>query len=290
MRSFSEYDPLAVTAIIFSITGVVMFCSYPAFTAVALISGALYYTVLCGRERLKRHVWFGALFAVLALANPLISHNGVTVLFVINNNPVTLEAFLYGINSAAMVVGALYWFSIFSKIMTSEKLLYITGVLSPKLSLVMSMAIRFVPMFRAQAKKVSDAQKAMGLFREDNFIDDIRGYMRIFSILTTWALENGITTADSMTARGYGVGRRTHFSSFRMRKNDILLLAAGALLLGLCAAAALSLSFSFYPRLEADTPDASGIAGIAAYAVLCMLPVIIETEATLKWKYLQSKV
>ena len=208
MRSFSEYDPIAVAVIIFSITGVVMFSNYPAFTAVTLISGALYYTVRNGREKLGRHIWFAVLFAVLALANPLISHNGVTVLFVLNNNPVTLEALLYGINSAAMIVGVLYWLSIFTQIMTSEKLLYITGALSPKLSLVLSMAIRFVPMFRSQAKKVSDAQKAMGLFREDNFIDDIRGYMRIFSILATWALENGIITADSMTARGYGIGRR----------------------------------------------------------------------------------
>ena len=290
MRSFSEYDPIAVAVIIFSITGVVMFSNYPAFTAVTLISGALYYTVRNGREKLGRHIWFAVLFAVLALANPLISHNGVTVLFVLNNNPVTLEALLYGINSAAMIVGVLYWLSIFTQIMTSEKLLYITGALSPKLSLVLSMAIRFVPMFRSQAKKVSDAQKAMGLFREDNFIDDIRGYMRIFSILATWALENGIITADSMTARGYGIGRRTHFSSFRMRLPDIALIAASAVLVTICALASHKLEFSFYPQLKADIPDTLGISAVTAYALLSLLPIIIETEATLKWKYLQSRI
>lgn len=290
MRSFSEYDPIAVAVIIFSITGVVMFSNYPAFTAVTLISGALYYTVRNGREKLGRHIWFAVLFAVLVLANPLISHNGVTVLFVLNNNPVTLEALLYGINSAAMIVGVLYWLSIFTQIMTSEKLLYITGALSPKLSLVLSMAIRFVPMFRSQAKKVSDAQKAMGLFREDNFIDDIRGYMRIFSILATWALENGIITADSMTARGYGIGRRTHFSSFRMRLPDIALIAASAVLVTICALTSHKLEFSFYPHLKADIPDTLGISAVIAYALLSLLPIIIETEATLKWKYLQSRI
>ena len=166
--------------------------------ALTLVGGMTFYTVRNGRQSIKGHLRSLALFLILALANPLISHNGRTVLFVLNNNPVTLEALLYGVNSAASMVGALYWLFCFTQMMTSEKLLYITGRLSPKLSLVLSMALRSVPMYKAQAKKISGAQKAMGLFSDDNIIDDIRGNLRIFSALATWALENGIITADSM--------------------------------------------------------------------------------------------
>ena len=264
--------------------------SSAVFSALTLVGGMTFYTVRNGRQSIKGHLRSLALFLILALANPLISHNGRTVLFVLNNNPVTLEALLYGVNSAASMVGALYWLFCFTQMMTSEKLLYITGRLSPKLSLVLSMALRSVPMYKAQAKKISGAQKAMGLFSDDNIIDDIRGNLRIFSALATWALENGIITADSMAARGYGVCRRTQFSSFRLRGADVLLLIADAVLLGAAAFAAHSLSFVFYPDITADAPDIVGMCGMAAYGILVFLPSAIETEASLKWKYLRSRV
>lgn len=292
MRRFSELNPLVATIYFFCVTGIAMFSSYPPLMIVALLGGVLFFIVRNGCSHLRSHLFFLLLFIILAAANPLMSHNGVTVLFVMNDNPITLEATLYGLNSAAMIIGVLYWFRSFTQIMTSEKLLYITGALSPKLSLVLSMALRYVPLFSKQSKKIKDSQTAMGLFSDDNIIDDIRGRMRIFSILITWALENGITTADSMTARGYGVCRRTQLKRFTFRRGDILLLVT-SLLLTAITAAALSLGkldFSFYPAVRYSAPDALGICGIAAYSALVLLPVIIETEVSLKWKYLLSRI
>lgn len=292
MRSFSEYDPKVVAFYFFSVTGLAMFCSYPAITAMTLGGGVLYYIVRNRRKHIKSHLFFFLLFLALALINPLISHNGATVLFVMNDNPVTLEALLYGINSAAMVVGVLYWFRSFTEIMTSEKLLYLTGTLSPKLSLVLSMALRFVPLFRRQSAKVSDAQKAMGLFKEDNVIDDVRSNMRIFSVLITWALENGIITADSMAARGFGTGRRTQFTNYRMRRWDYLFLAADIVLMTLCiwAAASGAYTFEFYPMMRYRGSAEHKIIGEAAYGILVLLPVIVELEVNIRWKYLKSKI
>ena len=290
MRGFSEYNPAVAALVILSITGVAMFTVYPVFSALTLIGGMLYYTVRKGRYSIKGHLGFLALFLILALANPLISHNGRTVLFILNNNPITLEAFLYGVNAAASMVGALYWLLCFTQMMTSEKLLYLTGKLSPKLSLVLSMALRSVPMYQAQAKKISDTQKAMGLFKDDNMIDDLLGNMRIFSALATWALENGIITADSMTARGYGICRRTQFSAFRFGTADVLLLIADVILLAAAAFAAHSITFVFYPDITADTPDLIGVCGLTAYGILVLLPSVIEMEASLRWKYLRSKI
>ena len=47
--------------------------------------------------------------------------------------------------------------------------------------------------------------------------------------LLDFQLENGIITADSMTARGYGIGRRSRFSLFRWRRGDALLLSSDGL-------------------------------------------------------------
>ncbi|NLT09501.1 MAG: cobalt transport protein [Ruminococcus sp.] len=292
MRSFSEYNPVVITVYIFSVTGIAMFCNYPLLIGMTFLGGLLYYIVRNGRSHWRSHIFFFMLFIVLAAANPLVSHNGVTILFVMNDNPVTLEALLYGINSAAMIVGVLYWFRNFTQIMTSEKLLYVTGALSPKLSLVLSMSLRFVPMFHRQSENVSDAQKAMGLFKEDNVIDDVRGKMRIFSIIITWALENGIITADSMAARGFGTGKRSHFTNFRFRRGDIIFLLTDLALLGICVAAIAGhfLELDFYPKIKGSEIGAEAIAGAAAYGLLVLLPVIIETEASLRWRYLKSKI
>ena len=269
-----------------------MFCSYPILMAISLSGAVLFFLIRNGFTHGKTHLFFWLLFAVLALANPLVSHNGKTVLFVMNHNPVTLEAALYGVNSAVMIIGVLYWFRSFTQIMTSEKLLYITGALSPKLSLVLSMALRSVPLFSRQSAKISAAQTAMGLYKDDNIVDDIRGKSRIFSIMVTWALENGIITADSMEARGYGIGRRTQLRRFGFRTGDILLLTATLALLGVTAAAigTGALSFEFYPSMKIKELTFLGISGIISYAALVLLPVIIETEAELRWKYLRSGI
>ena len=292
MRSFSEFDPIAVTLWFFSVIGIAMFSGHPLVMSISLAGAILFFIVRNGLRHGRSHLFFLILFIVLALANPIISHNGATVLFVLNNAPVTLEALLYGINSAAMIVGVLYWFRSFTQIMTSEKVLRIAGAISPKLSLILSMSLRAVPMFARRAKQVSDAQKAMGLYNDDNIIDDLRGRMRVFSIIATWALENGIITADSMTARGYGTGRRTQLRRFRFSSSDAAFTLVTLALLGVSAAAVASgaLDFNFYPHIEADVKGAAGISGAAAYGALVLLPVIIETEVSIRWKYLKSRI
>jgi len=292
MRTFSEFNPIVITVYFFSVTGIAMFSSHPLLMASALFGGILYFVVRNGRSHLRSHLFFLILFLILAIANPLMSHNGATVLFVMNDNPITLEALLYGLNSAAMIIGVLYWFRSFTQIMTSEKLLYVTGSVSPKLSLILSMSLRFVPLFNSQSKKVRASQTTMGLFKDDNIIDDARGRMRIFSILVTWALENGIITADSMSARGYGVCRRSQLKRFGFRSSDLAVLIVDALLLGLTvwAVAAGSLDLSFYPTVSFEAPDTLGICGIAAYMLLVLLPVIIDLEVYFHWRYLRSKI
>ena len=292
MRSFSDYHPIVIAVWFFSVTGVAMFCNYPPLMAIALCGGVAFFAMKNGASHGRTHLYFWLLFLVLALINPLISHNGRTVLFVIDNSPITLEALLYGLNSAAMIVGVLYFFRSFTQIMTSEKLLCITGALSPKLSLVLSMALRSVPMFSKHWRKIADSQKAMGLFCEDNIIDDIPGRMRIFSILNTWALENGIVTADSMAARGYGTGKRTQMRRVAFFAADWIFLLLTAALVSLCAAAVGTgcLSFEFYPEISASSLGALGIAGICAYAALVMLPIINEMGVKLKWRYLMSEI
>lgn len=290
MHAFSEYNPFAVTACIFGAAGTAMFSMDPVVIALSL-SGALALTLMRpdGR-RMRPHLWMLLLFAAMALVNPLVNHRGNTVLLVMNHRPVTLEALLYGVAAGGMVIGVMYWFRSYTAIMTSDRLLYLFGALSPRLALVLSMALRYVPLFGRQTRKIQKAQQALGLYRDDNVIAAFRGGLSVFSGLTTWALENGVVTADSMAARGYGTGKRTRFSPLRFTRQDALLLAVSLLLTGAALWGIAGRSFAYYPALSASPMSLRAYCGYGAYALLVFLPVIIDGKEALRWRCLQSKI
>ncbi len=303
MRSFEEYNPIAVAVYFLATVGIAMFGMNLIITLLSLTGALLLYFIRNSSKEGHLGLSLGIsaseirfvgftliLFLIMALINPLVSHSGVTVLFVMNDNPITLEAFIYGVAASLMIVSVLYWFNIFSKIMTSDKLLYIFGRLSPKLALIISMALRYVPLFGEQYRKVKQSQKALGLYKEDNMVDSFKGSLRVFSILITWALENGIITADSMAARGYGVGRRSRFSLFRYRQQDILILTLSIILCVLTLFGISGAQFVYYPAILVPKINIRNFAGYLAYGILVLLPTIIEVKEALKWKYLRSKI
>lgn len=292
MRSFENCNPIVITIYFLSVMGVLTFSQDPILLMLCFIGALGYILVRGSRLSAKSHLFYFVLFFVLAVLNPLVSHNGKTVLFVINDSPVTLESLVYGIVSGGIIVTVLYLFRIFSEIMTRDKLLYVFGSLSPKLVLILSMGIRYVALLRERRSKISESQKALGLYKEDNILDKTKSDLRVFSILISWALENGIITADSMAARGYGRHRRTYFSLFKFTKIDLLVLVLTiiCLVLSVVGMALGCIDFEFYPTLEFAKITPLGIASYSAYGTLAVLPIILETEERIRWKYLRSKI
>ena len=291
MKKISELDALSITLYFICVTLIPMIAPHPWITAVSLVGSAVLVTLREPRGSLKVHLYVLLLFAVLTLVNPIISHKGETILFMVNDSPVTLESFLYGLNSAAALCSVVYWFYSFSKIMDSEKTLRVFGKVSPRAALVMSSALRYIPMIRSQYRKTKTAQKATGLYKDGNIIDLIKGNMRVLSSVISWALENGIVTADSMAARGCGSGRRTAFTSARFGRRDAALCLITAVLSALCwtAAGFDKLDIAFYPKVRMSESSALGMAGITAYIILTVLPSAMETVVNVRWRYLVSK-
>lgn len=292
MRSFENCNPIVITVYYLSAIGVLMFSKNPILLILALVGTAAYSFAQSKRPSARSHLFYLLVFLILTVINPLFSHNGKTVLFVINDSPVTLESLIYGAVSAGALVAVLYQFRTFTELMTRDKLLYVFGSFSPKTALVLSMGLRYIPLFKDRARKISDSQRALGLYKEDNIFDKVKSDMRVFSILITWALENGITTADSMSARGYGKRRRTYFTLFKFGKNDALMLILILLLTSLTVAVMLSgaLDFTFYPLVAFENPTPLSLSAYTAYGILSALPIILETEERLRWKFLQSKI
>lgn len=293
MKTFGNYHPLVLMVYFISVVTVAMFVWNPVLQLIALTAGIAFCIVLQRkREILGNIAFYIPLFIMVAITNPLFSHNGVTPLFFLNGNPVTLEALIYGIFIGVMIIGVMFWCKSYSLIMTSDKFLYLFGKAIPKLSLVLSMALRFIPMLKKQMHKVSKAQKTMGLYSSKSYVDKIKSGMRVFSALITWSLENAMETSLSMKARGYGLKGRSNFSLFHFTLKDGIFFGISTTLMGitLLGIGFGKMDFFFYPRIS--TVDGTFLAIIIyiAYGVLAFLPFIIEIKENIKWKYYISKI
>ena len=134
--------------------------------------------------------------------------------------------------------------------------------------------------------QIRTARRAAGLAREDNLIDRTRENLHVFSATLSWAIENGIITADSMEARGYGQGRRTQLTDYGFRLTDGVHTGAVLLLTAFIAAAWLGgcLSVQFYPHWQMPAPHALTVTAYTAYGLLCFYPAAAEVREVLQWR------
>ena len=288
----THLNPFVLLCYFAAAAGISMFSMNPLIQIFSLAGALSFFFVRNAGKKTGMHFFLFLTALAVAVLNPLFQHNGATVLVVLNGNPVTKEACIYGAVAALMLLATLYWFRSFSELMTSDKILYLFGRISPKLALLLSMAMRYIPLFGLQLKKTAQAQKAMGYFKEDNMLDRIRGYMRVFSVTVTWALETGIVTADSMEARGYGEGKRSSFAIFRFYRKDGLYLALIGILFSIAVYGIVTeaVAFQYYPTVLGHEQTLISIFAYGAYGMLAFLPTAAEAGEKIKWKYLQSKI
>jgi len=257
---------------------------------------AFVYTVYLNGGKAVRFmlVYMLPMMLFAALLNPLFNHRGAKIWFYLpfNGNPVTRESVMYGIAAAVMLVAVITWFSCFNTVITSDKFVYLFGRIIPALSLILAMALRFVPRFKAQIKVISNAQKCVGRDTSaGNILQKVRHGIRILSIMVTWALENAIETADSMKSRGYGLPDRTAFSIYSFDKRDFhallfILVCAAYIIIGSLTD---GLYFRYFPTIQGEWNTPYAISIFAVYAALCVMPVIINIKEDLIWKSLKSK-
>jgi energy-coupling factor transport system permease protein len=291
--AFSTFHPVVNFTYFTAVLLFSMFFMHPVFLGVSLTCSFLYSTLLKGKKIIRFNLlYLLPCMLLMAVINPAFNHAGVTILFYLKNgNPVTLESILYGLAAAAMFMAVILWFSCYNAVMTADKFVYLFGRIIPALSLVLSMVLRFVPRYRAQIQVISTAQQGIGRnVTNGTIFERARNGLQILSIMTTWALENAIETADSMKSRGYGLPGRTSFSIFRFDRRDQTVFGAMLLLVViiLAGAAAGYNTMRFFPSLKLPPPDAFSFGVYCAYLALCLMPVIIDLAEELKWKHIRS--
>jgi len=291
---FSTYHPVVNFLFFAEVLGFSMFLLHPLCLAISLFCAVGYALCLNGKKALGFCLkGILPMMVFTAILNPMFSHEGITILtYLPSGNPLTLESILYGLAAAGMLAAVVLWFSCFNSVITSDKFVYLFGRVIPALSLVLSMALRFVPRFKAQLRVVTRAQKCIGKDpSRGGLVHRIRCAGAILSVMVTWALENGIDAADSMKSRGYGLPGRTAFSIYRFDKRDkqalIFLLFLGIAVLA--GAALEGLTWRYFPSVKWSTSPLS-LCVLVAYAALCAFPIILNRKEDRKWNALRSNI
>ena len=289
----NNLHPVSLCVYFLSVLTIVMFIQNPIFTIFSITCSILLYLCLNDfKIDKKAMIWNISLFILISITNPLFSHNGISVLFYINNNAITLEAILYGINMALTLLSVLYWFKCINIILTQDKILFLFSKFSPKLALIISNSLRFIPLLKEHTIKVKNAQKTMGIYNDDNYLNRLKSTLRTFSSVTDYGFENAIEMGMSMDARGYGIKGRTYYSNYKFTLNDISLTLLTIILdiIILLAKKNQFINFNFYPEIKISNINTQAIIGYLSFIILVFIPTIIVIKENLKWKYYESKI
>lgn len=293
MKGFASFHPVVIFVYLLSTALFSMFINNPFFLLISLFMGMGFFAVITNVKQLfKALALVLSLIAIITVINPLISHRGNTVFLFINSNPITLEAVIYGIGMGLMLSAVIVWFNCFNNIVTSEKLLFVIGRIIPKLSLIISITLRFIPLFISKGKQIRTAQKAMGMYVCTGIIGRIKGEMCVASGLITWALENSIETSMSMQSRGYGLKNRTSYNPYKFRKRDAFLLVTNIVLGALIIYGQVEncTYFYYYPKVVYSEISSITLLCYIGYTMFMALPLLIEIKGEAKWNCCLSKI
>lgn len=269
---------------------------HPAYIVASGVLAMTYYCLLNGRKGLKMVGMFFPLFLIMTLINPLLNTQGDHVLFYIYflHRPYTLEALLYGIALSGMLFTMLLWAGCYNAVMTSDKFMTLFGGVIPTISMLLLMVLRLVPNLIRKTQQLAGARKCIGHGAAENATkkEQLADGLNILSAVMTWALEGGVTTADSMQSRGYGVAKRTTFQLHSVTTQDRAMLAC----MGLLAATVVWDIFAggtmaeFTPIM--DIPPVTGryTLGFAAYCVFLSLPTALYIKEAIQWRISRSKI
>lgn len=293
MKAFESYHPIVLFTYFAVVIGFSIFYMHPVYLVISLLASLILHAILNKAAVKSSMLFYLPLFLVISISNPIFSHNGMIVLFYVNYNPITLEAILYGVAMATMIITVIVWFACYNAVMTSDKFLYLFGKMSPALALILSLSLRLVPKFKRQITVIADAQKTIGMdYTVGNAWQRVKNALQIMSILITWALENAIETADSMKARGYGLKNRSTFSLFIFTRRDGILLALIVFLAVINFAGAVwgYTTYYYYPTFS-DLPSSFMHIGLySSYLILLIMPIIIEIREAIIWRSLKLKI
>lgn len=255
IRSYTIFSTLHPSVILFYALGapvLSMLGMHPVFLLVEFVCAICVHLFYLGRRStLDGLKGVMILLLVVTLLNMLTNPMGVTELFKIGSRLFTLESLGYGLTSGLMLGVVILWFRCFTALVSNDKFLYLFGSKFQTTALLLSIILKLFPEthYKIRCIKLSEDMDINN--KKESLKKRLQRSMRQVSSLLEWSMEDGIETADSMRARGYGERRRGCYQKFCFGAFDLKIL--------ICLILSYSLSifvlfmqirkFSYYPKI-----------------------------------------
>ena len=277
---FEKCHP-AVNFIYFTtvIAGMIVF-QHPIFLLISFVCAFIYSIKRNGWKALAFNIVLIPLVVAYAFYYSSYNHFGVTVLQQnsIGNN-ITLESLVYGFVLGFVIAGVLIWFSCVYSVFTTDKVVYLFGKVSPRLSLFLAIILRMVPRIKKEAKKINTAQRGIGKgANQGNIFRRLRNSIRILSMLITWTIDSLTMVSESMRSRGSTLRGRKAFFIYRFDNRDRTYVVGNfACLTVIFMAVMLKQTDILYdPRIIMTPITSMSYLFYIGYAGFCLMPLGLE--------------
>ncbi len=289
---FDSYHPTINFIFFAAAIGCTICFDHPVFVMISYAAAFSYSVKLNGRRALVFDLCLVPFIVLYAGFYSYYNHFGVTPLrqnFI--GNSITLEALVYGFVLGLIIASVIMWASCVLAIFSADKVVYLFGRVSPKLSLFLSIILRSVPRIKERAKRINISQKGIGRGIGDGSIfRRFINLLRLLSILITWTLENFVESARSMKCRGYSLKGRTAFSIYRFDNRDRSFVVAVFLCFTLIVMAVILDQTSIYydPEIVLNRVTLISCVFYAAYGALMIMPMGLQIIGEYKFKKLTA--
>jgi energy-coupling factor transport system permease protein len=272
------------------ITGMIAF-RHPVFLGISFLCAFAY--------SLRRNRWKALVFNLILIPLTVLfafyyssyHHFGMTELrlnFV--GNRMTLESLVYGLVLGFVIAGTMIWMSCVYSVFTTDKVVYLFGKVSPRLSLFLAILLRMVPRIKQEGRRINTARRGVGKGTDQgNLLQRTVNSIRIFSMLISWTIGALATASDSMRSRGSILRGRTAFSIYRFDNRD------RAYVIGLFACLTITAMgyllrqtrMVYDPRLQWTPLTVMSYAFYLGYAVFCLMPLGLELYT--EWRFRRAR-
>lgn len=272
------------------ITGMITF-RHPVFLGISFLCAFAY--------SVRRNRWKAVIFDLILIPLAVLfafyyssyHHFGMTELrlnFV--GNRMTLESLVYGLAVSFVIAGTMIWSSCVYSVFTTDKVVYLFGKVSPRLSLFLAILLRMVPRIKQEGRRINTARRGIGKGTDQgNLLQRTVNCIRIFSMLISWTIGALATLSDSMRSRGSTLRGRTAFSIYRFDNRD------RAYVIGLFACLTVTAMgyllrqtrMVYDPRLQWTPLTVMSYLFYLGYAVFCLMPLGLELWT--EWCYERAR-
>lgn len=277
---FDSYHPIINFIYIMSVIVCTITFQHPVFLVIAYVAAFVWSVKLKGKKALIFNLILIPCILLYMMWYASYNHFGLTVLWYNRiGNRMTLEAFVYGFVRGTIAATVIMELSCVFATVTTDKIVYLLGRVSPNLSLFFSILLRFVPRMKAQSRKIDIARQGVGHgIGQGNIFQRVWHLLAVISITITWAMEHLIESAMSMKSRGYSLKKRTAFSIYRFDNRDrcFIIVMVFCIMVTYVGYAIGETMMYYDPELILHPMTGVSMLFYVIYAILLFLPVTLQ--------------